>query len=87
MFTSLGRLTRVAQLLVEHGADLNARNDDGDTALGLASGYGSLDFVRLLLGRGADANIGSYWIPFKVATENGHHEIAQLLLEHGAQRE
>jgi ankyrin repeat protein len=87
MVTSTDELVRVAQLLVEHGADLNAVDEDGDTALGWASHYGHLDFVRLLLGRGADVNIGGHWIPFKVATENRHHEIAQLLLEHGAQGE
>jgi ankyrin repeat protein len=87
MVTCNDQLARVAQLLVERGAELHAVDEDGDTALGWASYYGHLDFVRLLLDRGADVNIGGRWIPFKVATERGHHEIAQLLLERGAQGE
>jgi ankyrin repeat protein len=87
IYASANGHVRVAQLLLEHGADLNLGDEDGDTALGWASVNGNLDVVRLLLGHGADVNIGGTWTPFKAATEYGHVEIAQLLLEHGAQRE
>ncbi|KAN0141503.1 Ankyrin repeat-containing domain protein [Lactarius tabidus] len=59
---------RVAQLLLDHGADVNVRRNDNQTPLHvaqllldhgadvLASYFGNVKIVRLLLDRGADAN-------------------------------
>ena len=44
----------IARLLIEHGADVNARNDDYTTPLHLACLNGDADLVRLLLSHGAD---------------------------------
>jgi ankyrin repeat protein len=41
------------ELLFEYGVDINARNDQGNTALHLAAFHSHLDTVRLLLQRGA----------------------------------
>jgi ankyrin repeat protein len=38
----------VAKILVEAGADLNVRDGDRETALGIARRRGHLDIVRLL---------------------------------------
>ena len=76
----------VAQILLEHGADINAQSYRR-TPLFLASEHGHLEVARLLLGRGADLNIQSYETPFLVAIKNRNTEIAQLLLEHGAEKE
>jgi ankyrin repeat protein len=46
-------------LLLDHGADINAQNDRGLTALYLASVTGHEPQVKLLLARGADRNIAS----------------------------
>ena len=47
----------VVSLLLEKGADVNARdNDDGNTALINASNLGQIDIVKLLLDKGADVN-------------------------------
>jgi ankyrin repeat protein len=40
-----------AQLLVEHGADVQARDHRGNTPLHMAAAAGKLDMVRLLVGR------------------------------------
>jgi ankyrin repeat protein len=42
----------------------------------------------VLLGHGADVHIraGNDWTPFQVATAEGNVEIAQLLLDHGAEK-
>jgi tetratricopeptide (TPR) repeat protein len=41
---------------LDHGADVNARDENGRTALMIAAINGHLDVVRLLIGRGADIN-------------------------------
>jgi ankyrin repeat protein len=40
-------------LLLAHGADVNAKNNNGDTALSLASQNGHEDIEELLLKAGA----------------------------------
>uniref|UniRef100_A0A0G4GRR6 Uncharacterized protein n=1 Tax=Chromera velia CCMP2878 TaxID=1169474 RepID=A0A0G4GRR6_9ALVE len=42
------------ELLISHGANVNARCDDGHTVLGLAVRWGSADVAELLLDAGAD---------------------------------
>ena len=41
------------RLLIEHGADVNARNTRGHTVLYCAGGHGHLDTLQVLLGKGA----------------------------------
>ncbi|KAG8298963.1 Oxysterol-binding protein- protein 1 [Homalodisca vitripennis] len=47
----------VVELLLDHGADINAVNDTGDTPLHKASFIGREDLVLMLLERNADVNI------------------------------
>ena len=49
---------RVARLLLEHGVDVNAKDNDGTTALHLALEGSRLEFARLLLKYGADVEGG-----------------------------
>jgi ankyrin repeat protein len=51
--------TEEIQRLVESGADLNARDEQGATALMRAAGNASLDVVKLLLEKGAEVNATS----------------------------
>ncbi len=46
----------VTRLLIEHGADVNARQQSGFTPLHEAAGSGKLEFARLFLDHGADLN-------------------------------
>ena len=47
----------IAQLLLDHGVDVNALDNDCATPLHFASSYGRLDIARLLLDRGAKADV------------------------------
>ena len=79
---------KVAQLLLEHGADVNSKDDRSVTPLhALSWGSGNLEVAQLLLERGADPNVRSSItgrIPLYVALEHGRLGLAQLLLKHGA---
>jgi len=46
--------TEIVRLLIEHGADVNAKNPRGHTVLYCAGGHGHLDCLLLLLKEGAD---------------------------------
>lgn len=45
------------KVFLEHGADVNGRDDCGQTALIVAAGMSDPDMVQLLLSKGADVNI------------------------------
>jgi hypothetical protein len=47
----------IAQLLIEHGADLNARNGNDGTALMFATLFGRHNIVPVLLEAGADTTL------------------------------
>jgi ankyrin repeat protein len=47
--------TKVVSVLLEHGADVNAKNQDGSTALHAAAFLGRAETAQLLLEKGADA--------------------------------
>lgn len=54
--TVFGSSIEVAELLLDHGADVNSRDDLDTTPLYEAAGKDAMDFVRLFLARGADPN-------------------------------
>ena len=50
----------IIKLLVEHKANINWQDDDGMTALWLATEFGELETVKCLLEQGANPNITTY---------------------------
>ena len=80
-------LANVARLLLDHGADINTRDDNGWTPLHKAASHKYIEVVRVLLEHGA--NVGEKnelgETPFSLAKEQGHVEIMKLLSEHGAE--
>ncbi|KAI0289213.1 hypothetical protein BC826DRAFT_957470 [Russula brevipes] len=80
---------KLAQILLDHGADINALDADHDTPLYTAAKMGRLEVVRVLLEHGADVHIRGEGdqTPFQAAQSGEHMEVAQLLLAHGAEKE
>ncbi len=78
-----------AALFLDHGADLNARDEDiCSTPLGWAAKYDQKEIAELLLSRGAKPNFPDdppWATPLAWATRRGHADIVDLLKQHGAQ--
>lgn len=76
-----GRSLGVVRLLLEHGAPVNARQQQGWTALHAAAQHGDRVMVELLLKYGANPNAKNDdgLTPDQVAHEKGHIEIAERL--------
>jgi ankyrin repeat protein len=71
-------------LLLEYGADVNARNDTGSTPLHYAASSGCLSLVKLLLKYGGDPRIKNNEgkTPLDVAIRS---DIARVLEEYFAE--
>ena len=76
----------MAKLLLEKGADAEAAQTDGATALMCAAVGGHEAVAQLLLQHGADvaAARNDGFTALMCAAEGGHETVAQLLLQHGA---
>jgi ankyrin repeat protein len=80
------RSLRIATLLLDHGAAINARDRQGRTALHGVAERGQLSGAQLLVSRRAaiDPADASGMTPLHFAVKEGHAAVAALLLERGA---
>jgi ankyrin repeat protein len=78
--------TDMIRRLLGKGADVNAKNKDGWTALMCAVDRGHLDVARVLTNVGADVNIKHRYgyTALYIAAQNGHTKCVSLLLKTGA---
>ncbi|KAF5137373.1 Ankyrin repeat and KH domain-containing protein 1 [Metarhizium anisopliae] len=105
-YAVLYRHLDMTKLLVREGADVNQPLDGGFTALSVAADNNSPEIASFLLANGADVNRARHadvdcpsyvtvyaddrptdalLTPLHLAAENGHDDMATLLLDNGAQ--
>ncbi len=86
MLASYNGQEETASMLLKHGADVDRRNDHGQTPLGGVAFKGNMPLVSLLLHAGADINAdnGGGKTPLMFAAMFGHREVVKYLLEQGA---
>lgn len=77
----------LVELIMNHGANVNMQDNDGWSALLLASRYGHGDVVKKLLDNGAEVNIrnNNKSSPLMLACRNGYSFVAQVLINKGAE--
>ena len=68
--------------LINNGADIEAKNNNGYTSLMSASDRGHSEVVKLLIEKGVDIEAKN--ISIMIASRSGYSEIVKLLLENGA---
>jgi ankyrin repeat protein len=75
-----------AKRAIEKGANVKAKDENGDTPLHFASANGNSAIALLLLEYGADVNSqNTYGVtPLHIAGWNGHDAVVLLLLDNGA---
>lgn len=76
-----GRNVEAVRALLEHGANVNARQEGGWTALHAASQNGDAEMVRLLIAAGANvaARADNQQNPPDLALGKGHQAVVDLL--------
>jgi ankyrin repeat protein len=85
----------ISLMLMDNGADITARRDDGrgiftSTTFGILMGKVDLDFAELILSKGADVNEAATsgdvagWTAIHYAASNGNAELLKFLIKNGA---
>ena len=78
---------RIAQVLIDHGADLYAdHTDGGGQPIYSAASRGSIEIVQILLDKGVqvDTKDTEKITPLMLAARNGHTRLSKFLLDKGA---
>ena len=78
--------TKIVDLLLKEGVEVDAPANSGVTTLWLASGEGKVDVMKSLLKKDADANNArsDNISALMTASAGGHAEAVKLLVENGA---
>jgi len=74
---------KIVKLLIEYGADLDARNYMGNSALMVATLNRNIEVVRILIENGATVDLvdKNNDTPLLIASAKGYFEIVELLLK------
>jgi ankyrin repeat protein len=73
------------RLLLDRGANVSPRGEEGTTPLHESAGSGQKEFAKLLIERGAEVNAkdDNGKTPLAIAIESKQPEIAELIRQHG----
>lgn len=79
-------MTEVVHVLLKHGANVAAEDDQGRTPLNVVAESGDVDIARVLLEHGANvsAEDNQGRTPFQIALARGDNDTIKLLSDHGA---
>ena len=79
----------VVKYLLNKGADINAKIENNQTWLGLASESGSCELIKLLIDKGCDVNAfdDNGNTPLSIAAAFARFDVVKLLVENGAKTE
>jgi ankyrin repeat protein len=81
-----GRVNAVRYLL-DQGADINARDAAGNTALGEAAYYAQIPVIKELLARGANINgLANGGTPLDIALSRNDNAVVDLLKHYGGRQ-
>ena len=83
-FAAMAGHIGIAELLWRHGASVNA-GEGGNVALHAAAAFGRSRMAEWLIANGAKIDVPSYngQTPLALAIDRGHHDVAELLRQHG----
>lgn len=81
--------SEIASILIESGADVNAKYNRGMTPLHVAAEYGNSHVLKVLLNNGASMSARTlfYETPLDLAMRNGHREAIEILSRNGERYE
>ena len=77
----------IARILVDVGSNVDAADNEGYRPLHIAAQRGSVEIAELLLNAGADIKARDReggFLPLRMAIDNKHYKVAQLLIQWGA---
>lgn len=80
------RSLKIMSILIDNGADVNAKNKEGDTPLNKAVEKSTIQVISLLINKGAHINIPNKYESYPIlwAVEKKDTKILSLLIEKGA---
>ena len=76
----------IVQMLIDHGADVNAKGKNDLTPLHVVASLGHVTMAEFLLAEGSeiDALDCRNWTPLHYSAMGGHSDVAEFLVNHGA---
>ncbi|OUM69013.1 hypothetical protein PIROE2DRAFT_37104, partial [Piromyces sp. E2] len=76
----------IMNYLLEHGANIDEKDNESSTPLMSASGVGNINSVKFLIEHGANINEKDMyeWTALMYASAKGHFPVVKYLIEHGA---